>query len=451
MKFVKKLAILLIITLLVFSACGGGGGGNKDDEPDDVNTNQKGIADEKDINGDGYADIAIGAIYYNYNESENKSDGRVYIYYGSSTGPGNTPSVIIESPVTGTDACFGRYVILDDFNNDGYDDIAVAAKNFYSNSGKVYIYYGSASGPGTTPDTVITQTSQYFPSSICSGDFNNDGYADLAMGNTNERKVYILNGGTAKIADCNLDSDTPDATCFVTGENPGSFLTAGDFDGDNDYDLAAADENDPKVYIFQGSTSGVSESATSINIGTNLISSLTTGDINNDGYDDLVAGSSSYSSSKGIVYVYHGSDSGLSGSADTTLEGINSGDRFGSSLSIGDINKDGYADLTVGAEEYKIGSDNGVGAVYLYKGSSSGINSTEWMHFYGKTASSYLGYAVTLCDVTGDGYQDLYVIAQGYDWDVAGPLQGRVYFFTGSSTSTPLSGSWYCNAEIQVD
>ena len=67
MKFVKKLAILLIITLLVFSACGGGGGGNKDDEPDDVNTNQKGIADERDINGDGYADIAIGALYYNFN------------------------------------------------------------------------------------------------------------------------------------------------------------------------------------------------------------------------------------------------------------------------------------------------------------------------------------------------------------------------------------------------
>jgi len=108
--------------------------------------------------------------------------------------------------------------------------------------------------------------------------------------------------------------------------------------------------------------------ATSDGFGTSV---ATAGDLNGDGYSDVVVGAPGNASDTGKAYLYLGGASGLSASASWTAVGEAAGDRFGASVATaGDVNGDGYSDVVVGAHSHS----SYTGKAYLYLGGASGLS-----------------------------------------------------------------------------
>ncbi|MCJ7459407.1 MAG: FG-GAP-like repeat-containing protein, partial [candidate division Zixibacteria bacterium] len=163
------------------------------------------------------------------------------------------------------------------------------------------------------------------------------------------------------------------------------------------------------------------------------------GDVNNDGYADLIVGAllnSAGGSFAGRAYVY----SGQTGALLYTFTGEAAGDEFGCSVSgAGDVNKDGYADLIVGTFAYPGGTY--AGRAYVYSGQTGALLYT----FTGAAANDQLGVSVSGAgDVNKDGYADLIVGAHGNS--AGGSFAGRAYVYS-------CPGSYVCgdaNADTKV-
>ena len=138
--------------------------------------------------------------------------------------------------------------------------------------------------------------------------------------------------------------------------------------------------------------------------------------MNGDGYADLIVGAPGYNSSQGQVRVVHGDPSGVNTSLDWTFAGEYSGDAFGSSVSgAGDVNGDGYADVIVGAPLHAGGGGEGV--VNLFYGSESGLGlGNDWGHS-GDPGEQLGGSVAGAGDVDGDGFADLLIGAPGHSSD----------------------------------
>jgi hypothetical protein len=173
------------------------------------------------------------------------------------------------------------------------------------------------------------------------------------------------------------------------------------------------------------------------------------GDVNGDGFSDVIIGASLYDSGQedeGRAYVYHGSASGIGEfpawhAASNYVEGL-----MGSSVSpAGDVNRDGYADVLVGASMFTNGQLY-EGKAYVWHGSADGVNggidgsnsNADWS-FECNQVEARLGYAVsTAGDVNGDGYSDVIVAAPYYTDGETG--EGAAWIFHGSSTG--VSDTW---------
>jgi hypothetical protein len=148
------------------------------------------------VNGDGYSDVIIGAPYYDNIEA---SEGWAFVYYGSSSGLGNTPAWTAESDQV--DSRFGNSVAsAGDVNGDGYSDVIVGAyvyDNGQTNEGRAFVYYGSSSGLSDTPSWTAEsdQAESQFGKSVASaGDVNGDGYSDVIIGAPYYDNVEINEG-----------------------------------------------------------------------------------------------------------------------------------------------------------------------------------------------------------------------------------------------------------------
>jgi len=401
-----------------------------------------------DFNNDGFDDLAIGV---SFETISGNFDGAVNVIYGSASGLHRSlghadqfwhqDSTGIADTAENTDF-FGRSLTTGDFNNDMFDDlvIGVAFENLSGNDeGAVNVIYGSASGLHrslTRGDQFWTQDSKgiadtaesgdNFGADVTVGDFNNDGFDDLAIGVPREDDVLIgpdtgavnVIYGSASGLHRNLgraDQFWTQASTGIadTAENSDQFggtLATGDFNNDNFDDLVVgvpredftATNAEGAVHVIYGSASGLHRSlghgdqfwhqdskgiADSAELGDQLGAAITTGDFNNDGFDDLAIGAHQEDLSgtnEGAVHVIYGSASGLhrsltrgdqfwtqdsKGIADTA-EGF---DEFGSTLSSGDFNNDGFDDLAIGVQwENFSGSDEG--AVNVIYGSASGLH-----------------------------------------------------------------------------
>ncbi len=322
-----------------------------------------------DVNNDDFDDVIVGAYKYN------RSQGRAYIYFGG-TNMDNIADVTISGENIGDS--FGKTVSnAGDVNNDGYDDVIISSPDFNSQKGKTYIYYGN-NNMDNTPDVVMTGDSigyNFGISASCAGDVNNDGFDDVIVGTQNSnRKVYIFYGNT------NMDNI---ADVILTGENNG-----GDF--------------------------GIS------------VSDL--GDVNNDGFDDVIVGAASFNSAQGKVYIYYGGKS-MDNIADVTITGETTFIYFGNSVSgAGDVNNDGYDDIIVGAYNYTYNYNPKQGRAYIYYGGSNMDNKVD-VTFTGEGTNNYFGSSVSdLGDVNNDGFDDVIVGAYGFN-----SQQGRAYVFLGDS------------------
>ena len=343
------------------------------------------VSSAGDVNGDGFSDVLVGAPSYSNGES---AEGRAYLYHGSAAGLSTTAAWTGESDQEG--AQYGRSVSsAGDVNGDGYSDVLVAAP-FYSNGeyyeGRAYLYHGSASGLSTTAAwTVESNISTPFPewSVSTAGDVNGDGYSDVLVGTCQTSQTDLYHGSASGL------STTP---AWTGQPSPGSFYgysvsSAGDVNGDGYSDVlvgAIFDDNgesgEGRAYLYHGSASGLSTTATwtgesnqAVAYYGNSVSSA--GDVNGDGYSDVLVGAYYFKkdSGQGRAYLYHGSATGLSTTAAWTGEASNqTGSQYGKSVSsAGDVNGDRYSDVLVGACFYSNGdSDEDEGRAYLYLGSN---------------------------------------------------------------------------------
>src|SRR3989339_257754 len=159
-------------------------------------------------------------------------------------------------------------------------------------------------------------------------------------------------------------------------------------------------------------------------------SSLSVGDLNNDGKNDLVVGAGSHNSYRGRVYIFY-QDGGLgdkANMADVIIDGENSSDRFGSHLAIGDLNANGKNDLIVDAYYYN--SSQGRAYIFYNDGIYTNLAASADEIITGE-ASSNFGIEFTVGDLNVDGKDDLVIGAYGYD---ASDDEGRVYIFYNDGT-----------------
>jgi hypothetical protein len=184
--------------------------------------------------------------------------------------------------------------------------------------------------------------------------------------------------------------------------------------------------NEGAAFVYHGSASGLSTTtnwSTEINQADARFGSSISfaGDVNGDGYSDVIIGSFVFDNgqtNEGAAFVYHGSASGLSSSANWSIESNQASANLGVSVSdAGDVNGDGFGDVIIGANFYDEGeSDEGV--VFVYHGSASGLSSSaNWSAGSNQTEARF-GTAVSSAgDINGDGYSDILVGANYFDME----------------------------------
>ncbi|MCP4344379.1 MAG: hypothetical protein GY795_02510, partial [Desulfobacterales bacterium] len=415
-----------------------------------------------DVNNDGYADVIVGADYYDNGES---NEGRAYVYHGSASGLSASPDWTAESNQAG--ASFGISVgTAGDVNNDGYADVIVGAylyDNGESDEGRAFVYHGSASGLSASPDWTAesNQATAYFGYSVgTAGDVNNDGYADVIVGakyydngESDEGGAFVYHGSASGL------SATPDWTAESNQASAWfgiSVGTAGDVNNDGYADVIVGayqydngESNEGRAYVYHGSASGLSASpdwtAESNQVGASFgVSVGTAGDVNNDGYADVIVGAFYFDNGEtdeGRAFVYYGSASGIDASEDWSAESNQAGAEFGCSMgTAGDVNNDGYADVIVGACNYDNGEADEGGA-FVYHGSASGLNAApDWSAESNQTSANFGRSVGTAGDVNNDGYADVIVGAFWYDNGEAD--EGRAYVYHGSASGLNAASDW---------
>ena len=420
-----------------------------------------------DVNGDGYADVIIGAPTDDNGES---NEGRARVFCGSGSGLSTEASWFGESDRA--HAFFGWSVSgAGDVNGDGYADAIVGAK-YYSNGeadeGAVFVYHGSESGFPTTPDWSVesNQENAFLGSSVSgAGDVNGDGYADVIVCaykydciGSNEGRVYVYNGspGGVSSADPWIEDGSADHAYFGY-----SVSGAGDVNGDGYADVVIGEYRTDRVHVYYGSADGVSrtdpepstlEGGQSGSCFGACVSGA--GDVNGDGYADVVIGALDYDNGEtdeGAAFVYHGSPLGVSETPAWTAEGDQQEAQFGGSVSgAGDVNGDGYADVVIGALDYDNG-ERDEGAAFVYHGSSTGLDAdatrptgspanADWAADCDQ-ADALFGHSVSGAgDVNGDGFAD--VIVGAYEYDNGDQAEGLAYVYVGSAAGLSTMPQW---------
>jgi len=451
------------------------------------------VAGAGDVNGDGYADVIVGARIYDF-------EGAAFVFYGSASGiddgdPGNADAVL---GLAQANAGLGRSVAgAGDVNGDGYADVIVGADQFdggQNGEGAAFVYLGGASGIADgNPTTAHAQLESnqidgWIDSSVAgAGDVNGDGYADVIVGapvydagETGEGAAFVFLGSSSGIANGNpataaaqLESDQ------VGGQLGVSVAGAGDVNGDGYADVIvgansynAGENTEGAAFVFHGSASGIVASGNPTNADTQLESNQANawlgasvagaGDVNGDGYADVIVGAASYDAgegaNEGAAFVFLGSSSGIADGSPATAAAQFESDQANAALGAsvagaGDVNGDGYADVIVGAHNYDAGEGAGEGAAFVFLGSASGITSgnpaTAAAQLESDQPSALLGWSVAGAgDVNGDGYADAIVAARLYD---AGQNnEGAAFVFHGSASGIVASGN-PTNADAQLE
>jgi len=374
-----------------------------------------------DLNGDYFDDLIIGA---HLNDENGIDAGKVYLYYGSPS-MNNTFDLEILGENPGDN--FGISVSkAGDLNDDGVFDFVVGANGNDENgdgAGKVYIYYGN-SVMDNIPDVTILGPGSYanFGCSVANaGDFNNDGYDDIIIGASGANRAYLYYGGNPM---------NPNDYIEIFGEvGNDSFGKAvafgGDLNNDGFDDILISDPyfggwQAGKAYVYFGNSEednnpDLTMSASTF-AGFFAVAIGSAGDFNKDDFDDIVITSrvDDYHSPGGNrAFVYFGGTN-MDNIPDVVMHGEyggeHTGDDYGSSVSGGDINNDGFDDLIVGAEGYSgLGLGGDIGRSYIYFGNSIEDNNPDLV-IIGEGFNTLFGCTVASAgDINNDGFDELLI------------------------------------------
>jgi len=445
------------------------------------------VASAGDVNGDGYSDVIVGARRYDAGEAY---EGAAFVFLGSATGIGDgNPGIAhaqLESDQAG--ANFGVSVSsAGDVNGDGYGDVIVGASRYTAgeaDEGAAFVFLGSAAGIASgDPSTAHAQlesdqANASFGVSVSSaGDVNGDGHGDVIVGanlydagEADEGAAFVFLGSPAGVASgdpttahAQLESDQVDAWLGV------SVASAGDVNGDGYSDVIvgaqgfdAGEMDEGAAFVFHGSASGISD-ATPTTADAQLesdravfpfgpwfeLSVASAGDVNGDGYSDVIVGAPLYSPEGAVgggkAFVFLGSAAGIAdGNPGTAHAQLESNQTVPSWLGVsvasaGDVNGDGYADVIVGARQF-YGGESFEGAAFVFLGSATGVasgdQSTAHAQFESNQTNAYFGESVASAgDVDGDGFAD--VIVGAFQYDAVQTDDGAAFVFLGGDEARP--------------
>ncbi|MEU2562608.1 integrin alpha [Streptomyces longispororuber] len=395
-----------------------------------------------DFNGDGYPDLAVGAP--NATVDGLKRAGLVSVVYGSATGlrydaqqhiSRATPGVPGE-PTTGENG-WGHQASHGDLDDDGYDDLLI------SGAGAPVVLWGGKdgiSGGTEVPAGEGTEQSPAFRSGWHKiGDVNGDGKADIAgAAQVGPHPGAIWGLGTL-YGPFDRTTGAPAATGWRdTAAEDGvatSGVRIGDMTGDGVDDVVAMGTGRVPTDGFQARL--LKGTRTGFVPGGKLDARHggAFGDLNGDGYQDFVGTPQAYDAKMygGITVTYGGPD-GVSRTLPARrydqdspgVPGVNEkGDRWGTDLAVGDLDKDGYGDILVGASwESATAADTALsGSVTLLRGGKDGVT-TEGAKVLTQNSkgvpstsekSDHFGEAVTVVDADRDGAPEVYVGGNGED------------------------------------
>ena len=377
------------------------------------------VSEAGDVNGDGFADLIVGAPYADTNGS---NAGTAYVLFGAGGGFAADLDLTTLTGTTGfrlTGAAGGDYTGdavsgAGDVNGDGFDDLligALSADPNGTNSGAAYVVFGGASvgSTGTIALGSLNGSTGFRLTGVAAlnqagravsgaGDVNGDGFDDLLIG----APQAFPNG-----------QDTGAAYLIFGGASVGSTGTValGALNGTTGFRLTGVAAGDYAGRAVSGA-----------------------GDVNGDGFDDLLIGAPQADlngASSGVAYLVFGGASvgsggtvalgALNGSDGFRLTGVAAGDQAGRAVSgAGDVNGDGFADLLIGAPYADPNVTNSGAAYVVFGGPGVGsscatialgsLNGSDGFRLTGVAAGDQAGRAVSGAgDVNGDGFADLLV------------------------------------------
>ncbi len=401
-----------------------------------------------DVNADGLADVVIGASCApGSSRPASCGAGRVYVHLGMSSGVSTTASQVLSGSSLGVVRFGVELAAAGDVNGDGYGDLVIAA------DGRVLVFHGTSTGIATTPATTVLAPagSSGFGVSVTSiGDVDRDGYADVAVGATmlgsSTGTAYVYRGGPGGLA------ITPSTTLPAPASGPAEFGSdmagAGDVNGDGYGDLVIAASGSGVAHVYLGSAAGLTTTPTATITGGASVHIA--GDANGDGYTDVLVGDTGcYGAAcntlvPGSAYLHLGGAAGVSATPFATFTGPDGrGGRFGSAVVIAsDANGDGYGDIVIGAEcvTYSTASLScGEGRAYFYTGGPSGPPTTPTVTFAVSSGANgrFGGSAANAGDVNGDGLGDLLIGASQAPTGVFGNGPGQAFLYYGSTVAIP--------------
>jgi len=504
--------LLSAINPLPLSSLDGSNGFRLDGiDPNDNSANS--VASAGDFNGDGFDDLIIGADYADAGATDS---GEAYVVFGK---PGGFPASMSLSSLNGTNGfrldgvdagdLLGYVRSAGDVNADGFDDIILGADGVnagVNGGGKTFVVFGKSgdfaasmglsSLDGTNGFRLdgIAAADQAGGDVSSAGDVNGDGFSDLIIsadkgGANGNGEAYVVFGKSGGFAAATVLSSLDGSNGFriagfdQTGTPYISASAAGDMNGDGFGDVMvganhsnAGGSKTGGVYVVFGKSGGfgaiLDVSSLDGNNGFVLAGSnygdstgghvSSAGDVNGDGFDDVIFGASLADfagTGSGATYVVFGKSGGfaptlalssLDGSNGFRLDGIDASDLSGFSIrGAGDVNGDGFDDMIIGAlAASPNGFDSGESYVVFGKAggfaavaSLSSLNGNNGFQINGVQANDLSGRLVSGAgDVNGDGFDDVIVGARGADH--GGTYSGSSYVVFG--------GNFTGGAETQV-
>ena len=353
-----------------------------------------------DIDGDGVADAVLGVSEA---DVAALNGGAVYVYRGSPAGLDPAPVRVLSGAERRDE--FGRAVATADFDGDGWVDLAVGAPGAdvgAGDAGAVYLYRGEPGGFFSADPWLVLSSrvgSDRTGQSLAVCDFNGDGRLDLAVG--------------APLAE--------DRTAIPQAADQGAvFLWLGYPDG-------FTERADQKIYGQFPDGAGGWRGQAGVRYGT----WLSAGDFDGDGLCDLAGSSTTYGSvaprtADGFALLHLGVGPGPAGPGGLTvqpvrawagLSDVDADASFGRITAMGDLDRDGFADLAVGQINHDrvAGRNDNEGAIRIFRGGPVALGEPSVLRaaetadrtFEGNAAGDQLGLFVRIADADGDGFADL--------------------------------------------
>ncbi|MGW3462939.1 FG-GAP-like repeat-containing protein [Streptomyces olivaceoviridis] len=433
-----------------------------------------------DFNGDGRADLAIGAP--DATVGGRSKAGAVSVVYGGSAGLKTATRTLITQNTAGVPGtaeagdAFGSAVASADLNKDGYADLLVGAPgedvDGDTDGGTVVVVWGARSGLSGSR-TVVNywkEGTDRYGQALAVGDLDGDGDLDVVIGSTGSSALNLVNGPVTR------------SGTFQGGSGAGFPAPYSPSYGVTSVSAGRISPAWPTSLVVHGrqprTGAAVTRLVTDPSLGNytdwwqelpaGTVSAI--GDIDKDGYADIAVGAPAEPSADpagakgGKVTVVYGGPGGTDTSRAPLVLGqdtpgvpgaAETGDAFGSSVFLGDVDGDGFEDLAIGAP----GEDSGAGSVTLLRGTASGLTTRGAVSYTQNTAGvpgaaekgDRFGARVLLADHSGDRRAELTVAGPGENagdgavWSLrgasAGPTTAGALSFGPSATGVSTAGT----------